>query len=124
LTYLVEFFEYAQTADNDGTIVYGEGQLTLEFRFQISSTGYLIGGDVRILPPCQVGQDTNCSNAGNPTLALFVLPPIRAGVEHQDVSAFRRGAYLFVDFFGSGNEVLSSNVNWADLLRDTVWGAP
>ena len=37
---------------------------------------------------------------------------------------FWRGAYLFVDFFGSGNEVLSSTVNWADLLRGTAWGAP
>ena len=51
-----------------------------------------------------------------------MLPPIRAGVERQDVSAFHCGARLFEDFFGSGNEVLQANVNWADLLRGTAWG--
>lgn len=124
LTYRVEFFEYGQTGDDDGTVRYGEAQITLEFRIQISAAARLTGGDVRILPPCELGQSVGCSNFGNPTLALFVLPPIRAGVEHQDVSAFRRGARLFVDFFGSGNEVLSANVNWAELLRGTAWGEP
>lgn len=124
LTYRAEFFEYGQTSDDDGTIHYGEAQITLEFRLQVSANGQLLGGDVRILPQCELGQVVGCSSFGNPHLAMFVLPPIRAGVEQQDVSVFRRGAYLFVDFFGRGDEVLSSNVNWADLLRGTAWGEP
>lgn len=123
LIYRAEFFQYSQSGDENG-IHYGEAQTTLEFRLQVSAEGRLTGGDVRILPLCEPGQTEGCSSFFNPSIALFVLPPIRAGVERQDASVFRRGAYLFVDFFGSGNEVLSAIVNWADLLRGTAWGAP
>jgi hypothetical protein len=96
-------------------------RIVLEFRFH-RSAGRLTTGTVRILPACSGGQTTGCSTQ-EPFFSqgIFVLPPLWAGHETQGNEALARGAYLSYLYQGFEDNVFSADLDWADLLKDTVW---
>jgi hypothetical protein len=121
LTYRMNIHDYGFSCVNDDCF-YGEGGVALLFRLQVDGGGRLTGGDVQVLPWCEAGERFGCTDAQNPDFGVFVLPPLRPGVETQGESAFLRAAHLNIWFNGAGEDnVLHDTVNWPDLLRDTSW---
>jgi len=98
-----------------------DARIALLFRLQVDNGGRLIGGDVQVLPLCRDLDQVDCTNTFSPGFALFVLPPLRPGVERQGDAEFLRAAHLNLDYDGSPYNVLEDTVNWADLLSDTAW---
>jgi hypothetical protein len=120
LSYRMNIFSYAVGCINDNCF-YGEGQIALLFHLQVDAQGRLSGGDVQALPWCTGPDPTGCTPTGNPDIAVFVLPPLRPGVDRQGAAAFARAAHLNLEFNGSENNVLQGTVNWLDLLRASSW---
>jgi hypothetical protein len=98
-----------------------DSRVAFLFRLEVDAQGRLIGGDVQALPWCTGVTRTGCTTLTSPDFALFVLPPLRPGVDRQGETEFRRAAHLNIEYDGSPNNVLHDTVNWADLLRDTAW---
>lgn len=121
LTYRINVYAYLVACDNDDQCRYGEGRTAFEMRLQVDDQGRLTGGDVRALPWCHGVADIGCTDLGDAGIALFVLPPLRPGLEHQGEAEFLRAAFLNVEYDGSIYNILQDTVNWADLLRDTAW---
>jgi hypothetical protein len=103
--------------------VEGTARLALEFDFDAPVDGRLQGGTVRILPLCSVGQEVGCTRPEVGGLGIFIVPPIWAGHETQSSEVLARGALLLYSVEGSPENVLSANLDWADLLRDTTWNS-
>jgi hypothetical protein len=122
LTYRMNVYSYLVACDDDGACHYGEGRVAFTFHVQVDDHGRLTGGEIKALPLC-TDQSTlgGCTNLFNPNLALFVLPPLRPGIERQGEAEFLRAAHLNIEYDGSPYNVLEDTVNWADLLRDTAW---
>jgi len=121
LSYRMNILEYVDTCDNNGDCVYGEGQIALIFHVQVDTQGRLTGGDVQALPWCTSSDSIGCTYLGDPVLALFVLPPLRPGIDRQGDAAFARAAHLNIQTINSPDNVLHDTVNWLDLLRDSTW---
>ena len=121
LTYRMNLYSYSVACDDSGHCSYGEGQVALLFHLQLDSVGRLSGGDVEALPWCTGADAIGCTPFLNPDLAVFVLPPLRPGLERQGDAAFGRAAHLNLEFRGSENNVLTDTVRWSDLLRDSSW---
>ncbi len=121
LTYRFDIYLYLVTCDDDGTCSYGEARTPLLFRLATDSQARLAGGTVDPLPFCSVGGQTGCIELAYPSIAIYVLPPLRAGFEMQGEETFLRAAHLNIDGEGSMYNVLHADVNWADLLKDTAW---
>lgn len=121
LTYQMNIYTYLVACDDDDRCSYGEARTAFVFRLQVDERGRLIGGDVEALPWCTGPDQVGCTFFFNPDLALFVLPPLRPGIERQGEEEFQRAAHLNLVYEGSPDNVLSDTVNWLDLLRDTVW---
>ncbi len=98
-----------------------DARVAFLLRLAIDERGRLTGGDVLALPWCTGSNRVDCTTAFNPDLALFVLPPLRPGIEQQGEAEFRRAAHLNVVYEGSPNNILEDTVDWEDLLRDTAW---
>jgi hypothetical protein len=96
-------------------------RIALEFHFEVSA-GRLTTGTVRVLPDCTDGQFTGCTRPENITqIGIFILPPIWPEHEIQGPEALERGGQLVLRGAGSADNVLSANLDWAELLRDTAW---
>jgi hypothetical protein len=91
------------------------------FRLQVDQNGRLAGGDVQFLGFCTEDGQLACSTTTSPDLGLFVMPPLRPGIDRQGPPEFRRSAELQIGFEGEEGNVLYDTINWADLLRDTSW---
>jgi hypothetical protein len=87
----------------------------------VDEHGNLTGGDVQALDWCTQEGQLACTNLLNPSLALFVMPPMRPGIDKQGPPEFRRSAELRLYFKDYEPNVLHQTVNWADLLRGTTW---
>lgn len=124
LSYRINTFLYSSSCDDEGNCTYGEADVALLFHFQVDAAGRLTVGDVKALPWCEGGpieDQIGCTQAGSPLLGIFVLPPIRPGVERQGELEFQRAAFLNVVSIDNEFNILQADVNWADLLRDTTW---
>jgi len=121
LSYRMNILTYSVSCYDNGDCFYGEGQIALLFHIQVDAQGRLSGGDVQALPWCTGSDSIGCSSDVEPILAVFVLPPLRPGVDRQGTPAFARAAHLNIEFKDSPNNVLHDNVNWLDLLRDSTW---
>jgi hypothetical protein len=117
----MNIFSYSVSCDDAGHCFYGEGQIALLFHLQVDAAGRLSGGDVQALPWCTGADSIGCTSFLNPDLAVFVLPPLRPGIDRQGDAAFARAAHLNIEFKGSENNVLHDTVNWPDLLRGSSW---
>lgn len=98
-----------------------DARVAFRFHFQVSIGGRLLGGDLETLPLCAEASDSGCTNYFSPHFALFVLPPLRPGIDHQGLAEFQRAARLNLEYDGSPDNILEAAVNWQDLLRDTAW---
>ncbi len=121
LTYRVDVFLYSAHCNDDGTCTYGEARIPILFRLVTDAAGRWVGGHMAALPFCDTGGQLDCIEPLNPGISVYVLPPLRPGVETQGEATFLRAARLNIDFIGSEYNVLEADVNWADLLRDTAW---
>ncbi len=121
LTYRVDIFYYSAHCNDDGTCTYGEARIPILFRLVTDAAGRWVGGHMAALPFCDTGGQLDCIDLLNPGISIYVLPPLRPGVETQGEATFLRAARLNIDFIGSELNVLEADVNWADLLRDTAW---
>lgn len=122
LTYRVDVYRSSLSCDEDGVCVFSDDHIPVLFRLRTDALGRLTTGEIASLPFCtEVGQ-AECIPTRSPWIGLYVLPPLRPGVEIQDEEVFRRGAHL--NIFGlccDEFNVLRADVNWADLLKDTSW---
>lgn len=125
-TFRANVYTYTKDCDDDDPperqCPYFEPErLSLEFRFDHSG-GRLTTGTVRVLPGCTGGQTRGCS-LGEPFFeqGIFILPPLWAGHETQGSDALARGAHLMLFPGCEEGCVLSADLDWAELLRDTVW---
>lgn len=123
LTYRVNVFSYSVSCDDAGHCFYGEGQVALLLRVQVDAVGRLAGGDLQALPWCTSADSTGCTSLTDPNFAVFLLPPLRPGLDRQSAADFARAARLNLEFNGSANNVLKAPVNWPDLLRGSSWNA-
>jgi len=121
LSYRMNILTYSVGCDDNNNCFYGEGQVALFFHVQLDAQGRLSGGDVQALPWCTGSDYLGCTNTLEPLLAVFVLPPLRPGIDRQGPPAFARAAHLNLDFIDSPDNVLHDTVNWMDLLRDSTW---
>ena len=122
LSYRINLFSYLSSCDDEGHCSYGEADVAFLARFQVDDSGRLAGGDIQVLPFCTEGpSQVGCTHNGSSDIGVYVLPPIRPGVERQGEAEFQRAAFLNVDYEGSERNVLQADVNWSDLLRDTSW---
>ncbi|MEP7011561.1 MAG: hypothetical protein ABJC13_14660 [Acidobacteriota bacterium] len=122
LTYRADVYLSSLSCDEDGVCVYSDEQNSLLFRIQADAQGRLASGEVSLLPFCTASGQTGCSPEDSPWMGLYVLPPLRPGIEVQGEEVFRRAAHLnlFSVAFPDLN-ILRADVNWADLLKDTSW---
>ncbi len=122
LTYRADVYLSSLSCDEVVGCIYSEEQNSLLFRMQVDPQGRLTAGDVATLPFCTEPGQTGCSPEDSPWMGLYVLPPLRPGVEVQGEDVFRRAAHL--NIFGiccDEFNVLRADVNWSDLLKDTAW---
>ncbi len=122
LTYRVDVYQSASSCDDDGVCVFGDGQIPLLLRLRTDAQGRLTTGELAALPFCTTDGQPGCNSFRSPWMGVYVLPPLRPGVEIQGEEVFRRATHLNV--FGRGSDefnVLQDDVNWADLLKDTAW---
>lgn len=121
LTYRLNVYSYLVACDEDDVCRYGEARTAFILHIQVDGSGRLIGGKVQALPWCTDPDQVGCTFFVNPGFALYVLPPLRPGVERQGEAQFLRAARLNLEYEGSPYNILEDTVNWADLLRDTAW---
>jgi hypothetical protein len=122
LTYRIDVYQSALSCDDDGVCVFDDGQIPFLLRLQTDTQGRLTTGELAALPFCTTDGQAGCNSFRSPWMGVYVLPPLRPGVEIQGEDVFRRAAHLNV--FGLGSDefnVLHADVNWADLLKDTSW---
>ncbi|HEX3525895.1 MAG TPA: hypothetical protein VH988_02410 [Thermoanaerobaculia bacterium] len=119
LTYRANILFYGDTCFDSCTY----SQLTTAYllHVQVDTKGNLTGGDLQALPWCTGQDQLACTNYENPELGIFILPPLRPGLEQQGPAEFQRAAQLQLESNGSKYNTLQSNVNWIDLLKDTSW---
>ncbi|HXU32351.1 MAG TPA: hypothetical protein VN851_17430 [Thermoanaerobaculia bacterium] len=120
-TYRIDVFLYSAHCNDNGTCTYGEGRIPFLFRIRVNDRSRLLDGTADAFPFCETSGQLDCIDPGNPWIAVYVLPPLRPGVEVQDEPFFQRSARLNIDFIGSEFNVLHADVSWEDLLRDTAW---
>jgi hypothetical protein len=121
LSYRMNIVRYDYTCEGDDC-GFGEAAVALIFHLQVDAGGHLTGGDVQALPWCGGAVDTGCSNAGDPGFAVFVLPPLRPGIDRQGSADFERAAHLNLWSQGdTEHNILEDTVDWEDLLRGTAW---
>jgi|CXWL01.1.fsa_nt_gi hypothetical protein len=120
-------YTYALSCDDDPppseeTCRYVElERVALEFHFEVSG-GKLTTGTVRVLPDCIEGQAIGCTRPFQSTSkGFFILPPLWAGNGAQGPEALARGARLVFRTAFDPDNILSANLDWAELLRDTAW---
>jgi|CXWL01.1.fsa_nt_gi hypothetical protein len=125
-TFRANVYTYTKDCDDDDPpetqCPYAEPErVSLEFRFDHTG-GRLTTGTVRVLPGCTGGQTMGCS-LGEPFFeqGIFILPPLWAGHETQGSDALARGAHLMLFPGCEEGCVLGADLDWADLLKDTVW---
>jgi hypothetical protein len=121
LTYRMNLVEYSQLCFPDEPCFYTQGVLALLFHFQVDARGAVVGGDVQLLDWCTADGQLACNTTYNPGLALFVMPPLRPGIDIQGPAEFRRSAKLQIYWQDNELNVLHAAVNWTDLLRGTAW---
>jgi hypothetical protein len=98
-----------------------DARVAFRFSLQVSTGGRLLNGAVDALPLCADASAVGCTNYLSPHFALFVLPPLRPGIDQQGLAEFQRAARLNLEYDGSPDNILQATVNWEDLLRDTAW---
>lgn len=121
LTYRMNVVRYSQLCFEGEPCIATEATFAFVFHLQADHRGDLTGGDVHVLEWCTTDGQLACNTVSNPGLALFVMPPLRPGIDKQGPSEFRRSAHLYIAYDGSEENILHANVNWADLLRGTSW---
>ncbi|HBL27764.1 MAG TPA: hypothetical protein DD490_13080 [Acidobacteria bacterium] len=122
LTYRMNIYEYLVSCYDDGHCEYGEARTAFVLKIQVDDRGRLTGGDIQVLPLCtDASTQVGCSTSGSPNYAVYVLPPLRPGIDHQGEAEFERAGHLNLEHEGSPYTVGYDTVNWADLLRDTAW---
>jgi len=122
LTYRMNIYDYLVGCYDDGHCEYGEARVAFVMRFQLDDGGRVTGGEVQVLPLCADSEtQVGCTTAGSPGYAVYVLPPLRPGIDHQGEAEFQRAAHLNLEYDGSPHNVEYDTINWADLLRDTAW---
>ncbi|MEP7011560.1 MAG: hypothetical protein ABJC13_14655 [Acidobacteriota bacterium] len=122
LTYRIDAYDSALSCDDDGVCVYSDLEIPFLLRLHTDTQGRLTTGEITALPFCTASGQTGCNPTGSPWMGLYILPPLRPGFEIQGEEVFRRAAHLNVFSDGSDEfNVLSADVNWADLLKDTSW---
>jgi hypothetical protein len=124
-SYRANVYFYVKDCDDDDPperqCPYSEPErVSLEFRFEHSG-GRLTTGTVRVLPPCTGEQTRGCSLGPFFEQGIFILPPLWAGHETQGSAELARGAHLMLFPGCEKGCVLSADLDWADLLRDTTW---
>ncbi|HEX3531183.1 MAG TPA: hypothetical protein VH988_29330 [Thermoanaerobaculia bacterium] len=122
LTYRMDLFLYFPVCDPDSPCTYGEWVVALQFRMQVDENGHLTVGDLQALPWCNATLQIGCTNIGNPQTAVYVLPPLRPGIDRQGADVVIHAPHLNLsDESDTENNILSATINWADLLRNTAW---
>ncbi|HEX3531182.1 MAG TPA: hypothetical protein VH988_29325 [Thermoanaerobaculia bacterium] len=122
LTYRMNVYRYDETCLPDGTCPYGEADVALLFHLQVDERGHLTSGDVQALPWCGGAIQVGCSNFGDPLTAVYVLPPLRPGIDRQGADVLNSAPRLNIAGEGDDQDnILSATINWADLLRNTAW---
>jgi hypothetical protein len=96
------------------------GKVALQLVIGWSPDGTLSNGQVTVLPLCQTGQSTECSDYQVAEVALYVLPPLFAGTQQQGPAVFARSPHLDVEGAGLTN-ILTAPVDWQTLLAATAW---
>ncbi|HBL29214.1 MAG TPA: hypothetical protein DD490_20480 [Acidobacteria bacterium] len=121
LTYRMNLVDYGLNCYQDDPCYYLESTTAFLFHLQVNARGDLTGGDVQALGWCAQEGQLGCHSVLNPDFALFVMPPLRPGLDKQGPPEFRRSAELQIYFEGFEGNILHDTINWADLLRDTAW---
>jgi hypothetical protein len=102
------------------------GKLALELSIDWDREGKLTTGQVTVLPPCPGSSVApGCSFLlpfpAQTAFAIYLLPPIFAGVEHQGMDAFAVGLHLDFERARDPHNILRGPVNWRALLAKTTW---
>jgi hypothetical protein len=118
---VIHLYGYACTPDEEDCQYVSGPVFIVELTFTPDERGRITSGAARVLPECSEGETFACSPSGCPQGAVFILPPLTPGRDQQDQSAFDRGVFLRCDRSDPKNTVLSAEIDWADLLRDTAW---
>jgi len=121
LTYRMNVIRYGLNCFGDDPCYYAESTIAFLFHLQVDEQGHLMGGDAQALGWCTDAGQLSCHTTSSPDVALFVMPPLRPGIDKQGPPEFRRSAELRLYFEGYEGNVLHDTVNWADLLRGTSW---
>jgi hypothetical protein len=121
LTYRMNLIRYSQLCFEGEPCFATESTLAFVFHLQVDQRGNLTGGDVQLLEWCTADDQLACNTVSNPGMSLFVMPPVRPGIDKQGPPEFRRSAQIQIYWESNEDNVLHANVNWADLLRDTAW---
>ncbi len=122
LTYRIDAYDSALSCDEVVGCIYSDAQIPFLLRLHTDTQGRLTTGEIAPLPFCTASGQSGCNPTGSPWMGLYILPPLRPGVEVQGEEVFRRAAHLNVFSDGSDEfNVLHADVNWADLLKDTSW---
>jgi len=121
LTYRMNVVRYGLSCFDDAPCDYYEVNIAFLFHLQVDEQGNLTGGDVQALGWCTEDGQLACHTTLGPNVALFVMPPLRPGIDKQGPPEFRRSAELQLYFEGFEGNILHTMVNWEDLLRGTSW---
>jgi hypothetical protein len=120
----VDVYTVEYICDDQGNCYGTSGPVALAFDVNWDGQGKLTTGEVRVLPECRPGQDSDCSGPfGQNFMGIFVVPPIFPGREEEGPAAFHGAPYLSV-FHHSPLQLLRADVNWAGILRNTALNQP
>jgi hypothetical protein len=118
----MNIYDYLVACDDEEGCQYGEARTAFVLKIQVDAQGRLTGGDIQVLPLCtDASTQVGCTNLINQDYAVYVLPPLRPGIDHQGEAEFERAGHLNLEYDGSPNNINYDTINWADLLRDTAW---
>jgi hypothetical protein len=122
LTYRMNLYLYYTVCDPDGSCPYTEAVVAVLFHLKADEKGRLTEGDVQALPWCGESIQIACTNDGAPQTSVYVLPPLRPGIDKQGADVVNRAPHLNIFAEGdSEDNLLGATINWADLLRNTAW---
>ncbi len=113
-TYGVEIDFFDLSALGGGVL----GHVALELVVSWSPDGHLTSGTIRVLPYCANGETQGCTQVGQISTRVLLVPPVFAGNTKWNENDPR----VVSLFFGSLSPIPApAAVNFEDLLKDTTW---